>query len=393
MEIRNIIYLPLLLSIFLSSVATAAIDDNASVVNLRISCLDGDGSTLNNCFTGMTTLQNWVDNVRPNPNDVLSIEIGPGTWNTPFTCNSGRNITLRGSGRENTIINTTGPALLLFSDCNINVQDIKIVGTLNAITVTGGGVGVTTWTNVDVEGLGYGWSEGCSAGNQSKHFWFSSRIRTKTAFGLARSYSTCSENWFFGSEITTIATESNTEAVALVMAGSETHVYGSVVRAISEPGVTLEPASASGAKTVKGMVTVAAYDSEIHIHGTGIDLISAEPNDVIALLAADPASMVHTNASSFSLSTGQGGKITRIKNDYNADVSSPFMWKQSEEPPTNFVSQNGADMIVETKCDSTGCHPIPTQNETHLLIYNDSCNYADHGPWFDVVTGKCRGQN
>ena len=337
----------------------------------------------------MSALQTWVDS-REKPNNPLAIEIGPGTFNKGFTCRSGRYITLRGSGRENTIIDTLGPAMSIYANCTLSVQDIKLIGTFITVNPSGEG-SITTWTNVDIEGTGYAWSEGGCGAVQPKHFWFSSRIRTKTGFGIARAYSTCSENWFFGSEITAIGTESNTEVAAILLDGSETHVYGSVIRVLSEPGVTLEPGQTKQNKVVKGMVAVHAWDSEIHIHGTGIDVISKEANDVVALLAATSASMIHTNASSFVLTTGDGGKITRVRNEFNANVSSPFLWGQRDEPPANLDSVDGADMIVETNCDSTGCHPIPTQNETHLLIYNESCNEQSHGPWFDVVTGKCRG--
>ncbi len=47
------------------------------------------------------------------------------------------------------------------------------------------------------------------------------------------------------------------------------------------------------------------------------------------------------------------------------------------------------DTFVETDCESDGNCDSGTGTETHLMIYNDTCD--DTSPWFDSTRGKCRG--
>jgi hypothetical protein len=377
------------ISTFTSIPAQAAIDPAAQVVYLRQSCVD-NGLPLNNCFTTMSDLVDWITNIRiPQQTNPLLVEIGPGTFSGDYICANGGYVTLQGSGRQNT---TIGPgaayAIELVDSCTLDVRDLTIKGgPLGGIFHTGTGGGVTTWSNVDLISTAYGWTEGCTTGtNTSKHYWFSSRIVTSTGQGIARAYSTCGENWFLGSEITAIATAGN-EAVALVTKSNETHenhVYGSVIRAIANAGVILPPAAPSIPGTVKGLVAVAGYGGTIHIHGTGIDVISTAGNQIAALIASNGA-MIHANESSYNMSTGTGGKLTRILNN-GGDVRAPYLWEQNSQPPS-IVSANGADMAVQTNCAASGCQTTGT--ETHLLIYNTSCT-GSGGPWFDVVTRACR---
>jgi hypothetical protein len=97
--------------------------------------------------------------------------------------------------------------------------------------------------------------------------------------------------------------------------------------------------------------------------------------------------MIHADVSAYNLKTS--GSVTRISN-LGGSVKAPYRWAQDNQPPS-VISDNGADMAVETNCDDTSCHDQDTGPETHLLIYNDNCQVGNHGPWFDVVTGRCRG--
>lgn len=95
--------------------------------------------------------------------------------------------------------------------------------------------------------------------------------------------------------------------------------------------------------------------------------------------------MVHANESSYNLVNNGGGLITRILNN-GGHVHAPYTWENHDNPPA-INSVTGADMAVENDCSSAGCQSTGT--ETHLLVYNTNC--TANGPWFDVVTGKCRG--
>jgi len=179
--------------------------------------------------------------------------------------------------------------------------------------------------------------------------------------------------------------------------GSELHFYGSNIRAIASAGAAFpQPGTDNGAAPAdstyaKGLVAIIAdTNSAVHVHGTGIDVIGESTGSYdIGAVVMMSGSHFHAQASAYNLITPNGHNMHRLINiDGTANISAPYQWKQEIEPPSDLVSINGADMTVETDCGSENC--TTTGTETHLLIYNDSCNIA--GPWFDVVTGKCRGQ-
>ncbi|MGD8842216.1 MAG: hypothetical protein PVJ83_01970 [Gammaproteobacteria bacterium] len=342
----------------------------------------------------MSTLQNWIFGTRQrSATNPLLVEIGPGRFTTTqFTCSDSGYITLRGSGRQHTTIKSVGAYVIsLVPQCNLDVSELTIeaadvtLGALNVASSIGGPGGKTTWSDVDVISKTYGWTEsGCS---DSTHYWFGSTITTRTGFNIARGYSSCSHTWFYGSEITSIATTSSGEAAALTIKGGEIHIYGGNLRAIAEPGVVMPPADKGfTAGVVEGLVAVGAGSSaEVHIHGTGIDVISEQPNDVAALIGWDDT-LIHASESAYVMKTGAGGLKTRIRKYDNSDIRAPHQWHAASQPP-GVVSVDGSDMAVETDCSSAGCQIAGT--DPHLLLYKSRCAGAG-GPWFDVVTGACR---
>lgn len=333
----------------------------------------------------MIDLINWINNTRqPSLNSRLLVEIGPGTFGA-FTDAQYCFITLKGSGRQHTIIekNPDGAYAMSFGpNCNLDVESltVKSIGGLGAINLgSSNGVdgGITTWSDVEVLSTAYGWTEsGCSI---SKHYWFNSRIVTRVGAGIARAYSTCSENWFLGSEISAIADRNNVnEAFAFGLNGSETHVYGSVIRAVAEAGATLQSAALGLAgKNVKGLLAISVgTGAEIHIHGTGIDAISVEPNN-IAVLGVHPGAMIHANESAYNLRTGTGGIITRILNpNGQGHVHAPYLWEHIPDAP--LVSITGADVTTET-----------VGADINMLVYNSQCT-GSGGPWYNVALRTCR---
>lgn len=377
------------------STALAAIDNDAPKVLLQSSCTEA-GTALDNCFEDMATLQDWIFNTRQRSAlTPLLVEIGPGLFTTTqFTCSDSGYITLRGSGRQHTTIKSVGAYVIsLVPECNLDVSELTIksaditLGALNVGSSTGGAPGKTTWSNVDVISNTYGWTEGgCT---DSTHYWFGSTITVGTGFGIARGYSSCSNSWFYGSEITARATANSNEAAALTIKGGEIHVYGGNLRAIAEPGITMPPADKGFVGgTVKGVVAVGVgFGGEVHIHGTGIDVISEQPNDIAAIIGWDD-SFVHASESAYVMKTGAGGAKTRIRKYDNADIRAPHQWHASVTPPV-IASTDGSDMAVETDCSASGCQTVGS--DPHLLLYKSGCAGAGAGgPWFDVVTGACR---
>jgi hypothetical protein len=118
----------------------------------------------------------------------------------------------------------------------------------------------------------------------------------------------------------------------------------------------------------------ATGSGKIHIHGTGIDVISQSANNIVAL-AASNGGTIHANAAAYSLKTGSGGTVTRISNN-GGHVHAPYLWEQHANPPA-ILSENGADMAVVTGT---------ADNHPHLVIYDTSCA----GKWFDTSTNACR---
>jgi len=384
----------------ITSSAWAVLDNNAAVVKLRYDdpsksddgCREG-GVALHNCFTNRNDLVVWITQTRkPALSGPLLVDVGPGTFTgfgDPFDpCN----ISFRGSGRQKTIFDKGQFAYALSGNltCNADFANMtfRSIGGLGGINLNGGDGVTTTWTDVEIDSTAYGWTE--SSCSTAKHYWFSSRITTRTGLGIARSYSACSENWFFGSEITAIGTQGEAvgEIFALGLAGHETHVYGSVIRAIAEPGVIL-PTAVPGGKTVQGLVAVSVgAGSSIHIHGTGIDAVSAEGNHIAVLGAGGTGSELHVNASAYNLRTGAGGSVTRILNpNSQGHVHAPYLWEHVPNTDgdrntvdTNFNSTHGADQTTVT---ALGGHP-------HPAIYSSACPTTAR--WFDTVDKVCVNQ-
>lgn len=371
-----------------SAGAFAVIDINAAVVQLRDPANGGcseAGAPLNNCFTDAGTLADWISLTRnPTPSSTapLLVKIGPGNFGQ-FYCGTGlltgiySNITYQGSGMGQTkmaSITITNCTDLFFSDMTFTGAG---GGAGYAIALIRGGPN-TTWTNVEVLGPS-AWSEYVCGSKRGKHYWFNSHISSSNGFGTTVAYkASCDESWFLGTEITAIETSNQLNKLSAIQVSGtgEVHVYGSVIRALNN-GTGVATGTNHSAVSVTG-------PGSMHIHGAGIDAISNSASTVVALYAANGGT-IHANGASYNMSTGAGGKVTRILNQ-GGHVHAPYQWEEHPTPP-NIVSVTGADMAVQTNCAATGCQMAGT--ETHLLIYNSNCTGIG-GPWFDVVTRACR---
>jgi len=363
----------------LGSFAQAAIDPAADIAYLRKDCRE-EGVRIANCVTNASAVMKWLSAKQPTVNSPATVEIGPGQFSPGFSCTGVSNFSLKGSGRGKTILGGGfGQVAFQARDCfNLHIQDLTITGGFPAPIYWLGG-GSSTWVDVEILGGIYGWTETDCAGLTQRpvHHWFSSTIKSnlKVAYNAS-----CSENWFYGTEFITtgpgftggirgITAHKTTDGLS-----PEVHVYGSVIRVIPDPGITF--AAPSGAGDATGIVAVSAgRDAEVHIHGTGIDVIGNDiPNDVAALAVAD-GGIIHATQSAFVMKTPSQGKIYRIKND-GGTVKAPYLW-EDEVLLKNLVSDDGADRTTEI----VGGLP-------HPLVYTSVCTV--NGPWFDTVTGQCR---
>lgn len=188
---------------------------------------------------GPALLTNWITDVRkPNATKPLVVEIGPGTFKGTLFCQGVSNVSVKGSGPENTILET-----IQGNNCyRLNVQDLTVSNSFIGIYWTN--AGTSFWTNVHVRDGLYAWSEVCPQYTERAiHYWFNSRLHSTAKTYLA----SCSENWLFSSEIVAsgpglagslkplLAYRYSTAPSTLV---PEIHVYGSVVRTIAAPGVS-----------------------------------------------------------------------------------------------------------------------------------------------------------
>lgn len=386
------------------AVSNAPVD--ADIVTLRKSCTVGI-TTIPNCFESMSAVGEWLTTVRhPETARPTLVDIGPGKFDG-WACYSS-DVTLRGSGRDRTILGIetggTTAGIYIGEGCtNLSVQDLTVDNSEGnyGIKVTNPSA-ITKWTNVEIIGANYGWDErvllssfDCSTIQRGKHLWFSSQIRSIGLTHRSRAYSAhCAESWFWGSEIT--ATVNDTSAVlvyAINAKDAEIHLYGSNV------GITI-PAlkTAIGFNSPNGDYLIAATNgSEIHIHGSGLDLIH-QGKGVADMLYADETSHFHANESGFNIHVAGAGQVRRLHG--TGKIKAPYMWEESTTPPLSangmqtLISRNGADRYIETDCPLVGKCTSLGGDFPHEMIYLTSCanTDADHGPWFDMTTKACRGE-
>lgn len=357
-----------LITSLISFEVRAAVDSDAAIINLRTSCTE-NGNTVDNCFTNLPEMNTWIWNSRmpaPDATSPLKINIGPGTFNGTFTCDSepwnGKNygsVTIQGSGIHNTILqNSSGP--ISTTRCHnlvFNDMTLKNYGTLFGVKNLGGS---TVWNNIRIEGIGYAWFDSPNACNtKGSHYWFNSTIVATTASGSTKAYYTgCDESWFFGSEL--IAKSSSGISQPIQSNGGEVHVYGSVIRAL--------PSDNNSAVAVQAL-----NGGEVHIHGTGIDVIGTGSNSLTAL-AASTGGSIHANETSYVMKTGEGGTKTRVSNS-GGSIAAPYQWQTGATPP-DVNTETGYDTVVITNT---------SDNHPHMVISDNTCA----SKWYDINSSAC----
>lgn len=375
-----------IISVSLSFLSLMFINTSANAIAgadkafLQQSCTSGT-TTIENCYENIGDLVTWINNTRkPDAVNPLVVEIGTGTYQglLHVLCDSSANytgsISFKGSGSGQTIIRGVGFQLpVYFSSCTeIAFSQLKIEGDQYGAILWHGG-GNSKWVDVEVTGIARAWYEESCATERGNHYWFSSKVTVSPGFNLVAGYrATCDESWFFGSEVTAKIPAGLQGSGSAIFAFNEgiIHLYGSVLRVLDTGGGS-GTVKAANTGTFPGWPNVTG--GEIHIHGTGIDVISDSGRDAIALRSSANG-MIHADASAYNLSSS-GGQVTRLLNEGGA-IKAPYSWgAQPEAPVVNSV--NGSDTAVVT---NTG------DGQPHMLIYSDNCG----SKWFDIVTSTCR---
>lgn len=341
------------------SAAYAGIDANASIVSLRTSCTENNGTVvLNNCFTDINSLQNWLSNTRkPNASTPLLVDIGPGNFEGLIACwapSTYSHVTFRGAGMNRTSIGRltlgAGCTEFVFSDLTVAQQGSYAVTILNPGTNT-------TWKNVFLNG---NWDEYGTGGTgiPGKHYWFQSRINGHYQIAVDQS-------WFFGSEIANSRPLLNGENTLIVRSGGEAHVYGSNINITNSSTTALDL-----------VAVLAQTGGKVHIHGTGIDVISVTTSNITAL-KAESGGEIHANGAAYNMKAPAGSTITRVVKDSDPQTHAhaPYLWEHI--PTLPLTSIQGADMTIV----STGT----ADGRPHIAIYDSNCQ----SKWYDTSDKAC----
>ena len=387
----------LMILVWSNGIANAAVDPAAAIVHMRKDCKEG-GKEIANCVKGWNAIQKNRTEGLSN----LTVKMGPGAFKT-LRCNGVENLSIEGSGIHQTVLEGVLVQTNNKGCVNLEVRDLTVTDppglTQQPAPIYWQAEGSSTWTNVLIDGKGqYAWTETCNVTELSVHRWFNSTLKSggKTVYEAA-----CSENWFFGSELILTAQGITAQAHVIIVGAHngdnvnkpEMHIYGGVLRLLIAPTVDLSFADEGPVDYVASAVR-ASTNAEVHIHGTGIDVIGNEfGHDLSALetlyngkIHASQSSFVMRNGASAPATPGSSGTLTRIKNTGGTGtIRAPYTW----EPEIlglgyKFASQDGQDMVTEMVCNNTVCEP-------HVLVYMGSC--TSNGPWFDTATGACRANS
>lgn len=432
----NFAQIILLLSILMfaraSISATVNLPIDVSQVNVALNCtanipncIEPTAPTSNpNAAPDLGDFLTWIWTTRkPTATDPLVVNFGPGEFTLPdwrnFCEGAGNGYaSFRGTGTESTVLtgggigmSTLGATAVIGVDgcTSLAFQDLAI----RASSWTGGNVlrgvtwvgpGSSNWINVLLQSTDYGWYDngkthaGCDTSEIGTHYWFSSKIETKSSAAYSVPYaSQCGETWFYGGEIHAIndGTPLAVGAVAANASSGEIRIFGSAIRVTSANGAGQLPNPLFG---YGGLF--AANGGKIHMHGGIVSVDASGVNieqDVYGVRThfkdGVPEGFIHTPDTAFALKAGGTGAIKRI---IGTGAQSPFTWPPGTEPPkaqsgSHLVSLNGSDMYIETDCDSTGnCETAAVETQRpHIMIYTDSCN-GSGGPWFDSTINACK---
>ncbi|MGB5813100.1 MAG: hypothetical protein WBG86_21380 [Polyangiales bacterium] len=377
--------------------AQSVIDPNATVVELRTSCVMPGSTYLDNCFETAADVTDWlwVDaglpggrNSEPNSLDSVTVRVGPGTFDA-FECdgNGMRGfVSVEGAGRDVTRFVTPSPPVFhpiagachggITSDgcTNLSFRNVTAEGAAGVLWV---GDGDSQWEDVDMTAENptgatclaeaMAWYDALSLGGE--HFFWNTRFRALGKAAFTSAFQTDeSDSWIYGSDLLIEMTSDAVVGGATVRSGSDigVRIFGSTVRA----------RFAASAPSFSGLVTglLAESDGVIHMHGGIINVSTSLSTSGVAVgVQASAGSFVHTPETAFALS---GPTIARLLGA--GAIQSPFLWPSGPTPPSIF-SQTGSDLFVKTK-------EGPGQDEARLLVYDNGCS---PGPWRRVSNDTC----
>lgn len=360
------------------------VDANLSVIDVKPSCYNTDGSTIRNCIEDGQTLNVWLDYVRrPNASNPVEVNIAAGSYDYMYIkmkCDPANGYTgytsFTGAGSTITTLKVNQNPITINNCTQLAFSDFAVETFYHYINWTGGGD--SRWSDMDIRTQGGVWREHTCGATRGKHYWYSSKLSFGAAGNGLGYTATCDETWFYGSEIAFgggFFAHANGHALSAQGAG-EIHVYGSNI-------------SGKGTQGDNSGLIKAANGGKIHIHGTGIDLKpSATALGTASVFKAESGGTIHANSNAFAIDFSSTADISRIS-ELGGNVTSPYNWGALIEPPL-VTSKTGSDIVIETDCSATICDDAGSQ--PHTLIYDASCASNVGGPWLDTTTQACRGE-
>jgi hypothetical protein len=372
-----------------------AIDADADRVDVRKTCPVPSV----NCVTTMAEVNTWLEpgGRQQSPVIPVIIDVGPGEFD-PFVCADQDSITLRGSGRITTTISnhlSSGVAVSITNCDRLELQDLRVVadGSLGK-GVDFNGPGSVDYTDIEVEATRSPFEENDAvsgtcpySASQSVHRSWNSIWRDLNQNGSYAWGATCTQALFYGSEVFGVTT-----AIQVQNQG-DVRLYGSVVRTVVLQNSATNPA--------RGVRLGPGSGGTFHMHGglIAVDASAKEGQQNVSVLGIqNNTGFAHALDTAFLVKAAGTGTATRVS---GASVEAPLLLAPGTDKPNGggggagpYVSTTGQDLYVETDCCSNGdCNATPTPGtEPHLMVYNSNlCTNPTQGPWFDTVTGRCRG--
>lgn len=414
------VMIPALLLIGPVQSAEAAPGPNETIALVRKDC----GSPVpSNCYTALTPALSWAFAQSTSAKKIL-VDLGPGSWAEDYTCSNDGHVTLRGAGRDSTLLlggGSDGHVVFVDNCEKVEFVDLTIKGPNMGVHWVDGGS--STWTDVDIISTGTGtqlvgaWVDDyCRPVTlaPATHYFFGSRITTTftntSTFAVTAFWAGCSDNWFFGGEITMNSQNawfSAEDATLLVSRNSTFRAYGSLIKAHAG-GATIRGDLVAimvtdDAIPSPGGLLFADHPGEFHMHGgvvnVMIDSTTAPPNPNAYAAATGIATYghgttAHTLETAFILQTPSVIPTWRVYEGEQSHAQAPMLWQAGTMPPmasgenNKIISEDGQDLFVETDCNFDG--DCTGGTEAHLMVYNDALCTDPANPWLDTVTGRCR---
>lgn len=403
-----------LVSILAFLTGTAAGMADARILKLREDCSNEAGL----CFTTLDAVLEEIATAvpPPGPDAPLLVDAGPGTFSLANTanpyCSNAGNITFRGSGTSSTVFSGGGfyhyvngsKYAVWLEDCSeVSFESLSIDATEGASDsgVIFFGSGKSYWRDVEIRTVRYGWWDEGGA-----HYWWDSAIdvdANSSAITAGAFYTRGGFHDMRGVKIDFHIPEVNSLTGFVPIPATAMYLY-------FDFNLRMQASSVRQTDDRQGFVssyTIVAgpdfncVDSRIQNLDVQGSLLANKSNFIGATVWVKCADNIRIRGTQFDLDAPVAQRIrvnpptfavgTPPEEMSAVHIEAPYSWGARETPPPLLgPNPEAMDTYIETDCSATLCADTPQGLQHHLLSYDTDCTAA--GPWFDLTTGRCRGQ-